>query len=189
MVMGFAALYPSTRAANFGPENWKSNNKSCSAEAMTKIKTSNKLFTEIADELAFSGKGATRFIEFSSYYLLINHQKSTYNKCFYINIGLIYKEILGRSLTAEDIVGAFSVKSPTIPIHVSFRLNRFPSAPPDLQEKLDKLIMNDSILELKNLLLDVFKRLLTFIKNSHDRRTIRKLYEEKKLSASILKEV
>ena len=131
----------------------------------------------------------TRFIEFPACYLLINHQKSAYNKCFYINVGLIYKEMLDKKLVADDLAGAFNINNPPAPIHVSFRLDCFPSAPPDLQEKFDRLIAEGAMCELKALLLDALQRLLIFIDNHHDRKTIRKLYDEKKLSALILKEV
>ena len=156
---------------------------------MTKSKTSNKLFSEIADELALSGSGMTRFIECPTYYLLINHQKSVYSKCFYINVGLIYKELLDRNFTADDIGGAFNIKNPTAPVHVVFRIGRFPSAPPDLEREFDRLIAEGAMSELKEILMDALKRLLVFIGDNHDRKTIRKLYDEKKLSAGIRKEV
>jgi len=156
---------------------------------MTKSKTSNKLFSEIADDFALSGVGTSRFIEFSSCYLLINHQKSSYSKSFFINVGIIYKELLGRNLTANELSDALNLKNPSIPVHVYFRLESFPSAPPDLQEKFDHLISEGSINELKEVMIDALNKLFIFIENNHDRKTIRKLFNEKKLSASIRKEV
>jgi hypothetical protein len=155
---------------------------------MRKNMTTNKVFGEVAKELNFYGSGLTRYIVFSSYYLLINHQKSSYSKCFYVNIGLIYKDILDNSLSDYEILGAYKVKEPTAPIHVDFRIECFPLAPSGLQEKLDYLTRSGKMDELKSLLLKVFRKLIIFVEENYDRKNIRKLQDERKLSAMVMKE-
>lgn len=156
---------------------------------MSKVLTTNKVFSSAAVEVGFLGAGNTRYIEYPDFFILINHQKSSYSKVFYINVGIIYKELLAESPSVQDVCSSFNFRDSKLPVHVGFRVERFPGAPGSLQKTFDDLVANGSMDELKVLLIDVFSRLIEFVEKNHDRATIRRLRDEKKLSAMVLKEV
>lgn len=155
---------------------------------MTKRLTTNTIFDSIALLLGFHGDGATRFIEETGYYLLINYQKSVYNNTFYIHIG-IYKELLSTPLSALDLNGAFKVKNPTTVVHVDFRLDDLPGASQKLQETFDLLIKQNNLKRITHVLNENLIKLLSFMHKNHARSTIKSLRDQKKLNAMILKEV
>lgn len=154
---------------------------------MTKRLTTNTIFDSIALHLGFHGDGATRFIEETGYYLLINYQKSVYNNTFYIHIG-IYKELLSTPLSALDLNGAFKVKNPTTVVHVDFRLDDLPGASQKLQETFD-LLIKQNLKRITHVLNENLIKLLSFMHKNHARSTIKSLRDQKKLNAMILKEV
>ncbi|MFG0632824.1 DUF4304 domain-containing protein [Pseudomonas sp. xss_2] len=156
---------------------------------MKKSVTTNKIFNSTSVQLGFQGDGATRFIEEADYYLLINHQKSAYNKTFYINVGVIYKELLCTRPSAQELNGAFNVKNPTTEIHVDFRLDDFPGASQNLQETFDSLVKQHELESIANVLMDNLKKLLSFMQKNYARDNIKSLRDQNKLSAMILKEV
>ncbi|MCV9917663.1 DUF4304 domain-containing protein [Pseudomonas sp. BT-42-2] len=156
---------------------------------ITKRLTTNTIFDSIALHLGFHGDGATRFIEETGYYLLINYQKSVYNNTFYINIGIIYKELLSTPLSALDLNGAFKVKNPTTVVHVDFRLDDLPGASQNLQETLDSLIKQNDLKRITHVLTENLIKPLSFMHKNHARSTIKSLRDQKKLNAMILKEV
>ena len=156
---------------------------------MSKVLTTNKVFSSAAVEVGFLGAGNTRYIEYSGFFLLINHQKSSYSKVFYMNVGIIYKELVGRNPSIDEICSAFNFRDSKLPVHVDFRIEGFPGAPVDLQKTFDDLVVDGKMDELKILLIDVFHRLIAFVEKNHDRTTIRRLRDEKKLSAMVLKDV
>ena len=151
--------------------------------------TTNKVFGIVAKELGFNGSGITRFIEYPTYYLLINHQKSAYSKSFYLNVGIVDKELLSQHLDGEDIAGAFKARDPTAPIHVDFRIERCPTMPVDLAASMECCVTEERMADLKEILCDALQRLMAFMEKNHDRKTIRKLSDAKQLSAMLLKEV
>ncbi|MBV6288839.1 DUF4304 domain-containing protein [Pseudomonas aegrilactucae] len=156
---------------------------------MSKVLTTNKVFSSAATEVGFLGSGSTRYIEYPDFFLLLNHQKSSYSKAFYVNVGIIYKELMGGSPSIEEVCSAFNFRDSKLSVHVDFRLEGFPDAPVKLQKTFDDLVVNGDMGELKRLLIDVFSRLIEFVGKNHDRATIRRLRDEKKLSAMVLKEV
>ncbi|MGB7991810.1 MAG: DUF4304 domain-containing protein [Candidatus Methylophosphatis roskildensis] len=147
-----------------------------------------KLFGQIAKELGFQGSGVTRYIEFPTYYLLVNHQGSVYGKCFYVNVAIYYKELLDKPLEDKDITDTFKVHSAVWP-HVTFRIEGCPTVPADLQEHFDHLVKVDRMDDLKEILRDALQKMLAFMRENHDRKTIRRLNDAKQFPAMLLKEV
>lgn len=147
-----------------------------------------KVFGQAAKDEGFKGSGGTRFIEYSDYWLLINHQKSAYSPYFYINVGLFYKEILVRPLSDDDVKSAFKSSAPVWP-HVSFRVENCPGMPDNLVNLIDRCVEQDESDKLAELIRDTLLRLLSFMEKNHDRHIIRKLNDAKKFPAMLLKEV
>jgi hypothetical protein len=157
--------------------------------AEKKTLTTGKIFGQVAKEVGFQGRGVTRYLEYPTYYLLVNHQKSAYGKMFYINVMIVYKELSEKSFSDEDLQNAFKNFSP-VPWHVDFRIERcMPEHKKGLKELMDACVRDEKMDELKCLLKDALCEVIAFVEKNHDRKTIRKLYDERKLSASILKEV
>lgn len=146
---------------------------------MSKVLTTNKVFSSAAFEVGFLGAGNTRYIEYPDFFILINHQKSSYSGVFYINVGIVYKELLVESPSIQDVCGAFNFRDSKLSMHVDFRLEGFPDAPVKLQKTFDDLVVNGDMDELKRLLIDVFSRLIAFVEKNYDRATIRRLRDEK----------
>ncbi len=154
----------------------------------TKQPTTNKVFGDVAKELGFNGNGVNRFIEYPTYYLIVNHQKSAYSKLFYVNVGIFYKELLSRPLDEKDIADTFK-KSASVWPHVNFRIERCPTMPADLADRMECCVKEERMDDLKEILRDAVQRLLAFMEKNHDRKTIRKLSDEKQLAAIVVKEV
>lgn len=147
-----------------------------------------KVFGEIAKGFGFQGAGATRFIEYPNYWLLVNHQKSTHNNFFYVNVGLYFKEMLRSPLEQQDIKDAFKAQG-GVDIHVQWRVERTPGMPPDLVERINRSVDGERTDDLRLVLSEAFKHLLAFLAQNHDRHTIRKLNDAKQFPAILLKEV
>jgi len=124
-----------------------------------------KVFGQAAKDGSFKGSGGTRFIEYSDYWLLINHQKSAYNPCFYINVGLFYKELLMHPLNDEDIESAFKSSAPVWP-HVSFRVENCPGMPDNLLKLIDRCVEQEASDKLAEVLRDTLFRLLSFMEKT-----------------------
>ena len=154
---------------------------------MKKIQTG-KIFGKAAKETGFKGSGVTRYIEFPNYWLIVNHQKSFYSIHFYVNVGLIYKELVNNTITEDVLKNAFKGKTTVFP-HVTFRIEHCPGIPDDLTVQIGHAVENGQEEILENVLKEALTKLLTFMKKNYSRQDIRKMYEEKKLSALILKEV
>jgi hypothetical protein len=155
--------------------------------AEKKTLTTGKIFGQVAKEVGFQGRGVTRYLEYPTYYLLVNHQG--YNKMFYINVLIVYKELSEKSFSDEDLQNAFK-NAKIVPWHVGFRIERcMPEHKKGLIALMDVCVRDGKMDELKCLLKDALCELIAFVEKNHDRKTIRKLYNERKLSALILKEV
>ena len=152
-----------------------------------KFQTS-QIFKKAAKETGFNCAGITYFIEYMDYWLLINHQKSFYSKHFYINVGLFYKEFLTEPLNTDILKKAFKPKTDTYP-HVLFRIEHCPGMPEDLTISIGRSVENEQSEKLFEILQETFMLLISFLNENNDRESIRKLYNDKKLSAMILKEV
>jgi hypothetical protein len=152
-----------------------------------------KIFGQVAKELGFQGRGVTRYLEYPTYYLLVNHQKSAYSKRCYINVKIVYKELSEKSFSDEDLQNAFKIYSP-VPGHVTTRIECFmpdylPEYKNDLQKLMDACVDDGKMDELKCLLKDALCKVIAFVEKNHDRKTIRKLNDERKFSAMLYKEV
>ncbi|WP_175045606.1 DUF4304 domain-containing protein [Burkholderia lata] len=147
-----------------------------------------KVFGQAAKVAGFHGAGATRFVELPHLWLLINHQKSSYSKSFYVNVGIFYKELLVGNFGESEIKMAFK-KSASIWQHVDFRLDDCPGVRGDFQAKVDACVAEGDMQGLEQILFDAFSALTEFAGESGDRKSIRRLVSEKKLAAMVLKEV
>lgn len=144
-----------------------------------------KVFGDVARDLGFSGKGDTRYIEYPSHYVAINFQRSVYGKSFYVNVAILYKELLQNSLTEAEIAEIIKSGFP----HVGFRLESCPGNPPDLQDQMDRCVSEEQMNDLPSLLREATKQVVSFLNQNYDRKTIRRLTEAKQLNALVLKEV
>jgi len=157
--------------------------------AEKKTLTTGKIFGQVAKEIGFQGRGVTSYLEYPTFYLLVNHQKSSYSKRFYVNVVIVYKEFLEKNLSDEDLQNAFKTYSP-VPWHVSARIEDFmPEHKRELQEILDACVAGEKTDELRDILKDGLREVIAFVEKNHDRKTIRRLNDEKNFFATILKEV
>ncbi|WP_149205926.1 DUF4304 domain-containing protein [Flavobacterium johnsoniae] len=152
-----------------------------------KIQTG-KIFGKAAKETGFKGSGVTRYIEFPNYWLLVNHQKSFYSIHFYANVGLIYKELVDHTITEDELKNAFKGKSAIFP-HVKFYIERCPEMPDDLTIQIGRAVENGQEERLENVLKESLTKLLSFFEKNYSRQDIRKMYEDKKLSGFVYKDV
>lgn len=149
-----------------------------------------KTFGTITEKLNFQGSGVTRRLETHTYWVIANFQKSSYNSGFYINIGILYKELLATQPNSDEIAMCFKSDSPFWP-HVTFRIEDCPDLPDSLIESLKKTTTANTNDETQtyDVLLTALAKTVEFIKINHSRETIRNLHKKRKLNAMILKEV
>lgn len=147
-----------------------------------------KIFGKVAKEMGFLGSGVTRYIEYSDYWLLINHQKSFYSRHFYVKVGLFYKEILSDPISETDLKNAFKGKTDVFP-HVTFIIEHCHEMPDDLTIKIGRSVENENSEDLTIILKEAFEILLYFMEKNYKRQSIRKLFNEKKLASFIYKDV
>ncbi|KAF1033809.1 MAG: hypothetical protein GAK33_06154 [Burkholderia lata] len=147
-----------------------------------------KVFGQAAKAAGFHGTGVTRFIELTHLWLVINHQKSSYSKLFYVNVGIFYKELLTEGFRESEIKMEFKKGASAWP-HVDFRMEGCPSVRGDFQAEVDKCVAERDVQGLEEVLSRAFSRLMEFVEKSGDRKSIRRLVNEKKLAAMVLKEV
>ncbi|WP_137926308.1 DUF4304 domain-containing protein [Cupriavidus sp. 2SB] len=145
-------------------------------------------FGNAAKKAGFNGAGNTRFIEYSSYWVIINRQKSAYGKQFYVNVGILFKELLEYPLSVGNIGMVLKMKSSIEP-HARWRIERSPGMPSDIVERINRSIEGEQMNELELALFETFSSLLAFLSQNHNRSTIRKLHSEGQLPAILLKEV
>jgi len=150
--------------------------------------TTGKIFGEVAKSHGFQGTGGTRYIEYPTYYLVLNHQKSSYGKSFYINVALIYKELSDKNFDVENFL-KINKKYSSLDYHVHFRIERCPTVNRDLQNLFDTYVKEDRVADLQEPLSEAVGKMIDFLKENHDRKTIRELSDNKKLSALVAKEV
>jgi len=152
--------------------------------------TTGKIFGKVAKEMGLQGRGVTRYREYPTYYLLVNHQKSSYSKRFYINVVIVYKELLERLPNEEELQNAFRTNK-TVPWHVNARIEDFmpKHEGKELIEMLDACVDDEKLDELGDILKDGLRKVFAFLEKNHDRKTIRRLNDEKKFFAIIRKEV
>lgn len=144
-----------------------------------------KVFGDLANDFGFSGKGDTRYMEYPTHYVAINFQRSVYGKSFYVNVAILYKELLQNPVTETEIAEIVKSGFP----HVGFRFEQCPGNQRDLQEQLDKCVSEERMDDLAVLLRNATKQVVSFLEQNYDRETIRRLRETKQLNALVLKEV
>ncbi|RBL79580.1 hypothetical protein DDE05_56945 [Streptomyces cavourensis] len=147
-----------------------------------------KMFGAAAMSVGFCGTRVTRSIEYDDYWLLINHQKSQYSKFFYINVCMVYKGLIFPGFTEQDAWNLYKKDAGWFP-HVAFRLENCPGVPTSLMEDIDRSVECQDEQRLKEILVSGLRMLLNFMEDHHSRESIRRLSNEKKLSAIVCKEV
>ncbi len=147
-----------------------------------------KVFGQAAVAAGFQGAGVTRFIELTDLWLVINHQKSSYSKLFYVNVGIFYKELLAGDFREPEMKMVFK-KGASVWPHVDFRMGGCPGVRGDFQAEVDKCVAERDAPRLEGILFDAFSGITEFVEKSGDRKSIRRLVTEKKLAAMVLKEV
>lgn len=155
---------------------------------ITKSFSTSRIFGQVAISAGFKGSGVTRFIDYPDYWLLVNHQKSSYSTRFYINVAILYKELLTCNFSEDDIKTIYK-NNATIWPHVTFRLESCPALSPSLKEDMDKFVEEQDEDGLTATLKHGLTALLNFVEHNHGRQNIRKLNDERKLTATLTKEV
>jgi hypothetical protein len=162
------------------------NAKTMAAEQETL--TAGKIFGHVTKEAGFRGRGATRYYEYPTYYLLIN-KKPSQRKRFHINIAMVYKELSRKTFSGEELQNAFKDPSP-VPRHVDAKIEHFmPESKKGLQEIMDACVDDERMDDLKEVIRDALRKVIAFVEKNNDRKTIRKLHNEKKFPARIHKSV
>ncbi len=96
--------------------------------------------------------------------------------------------MVNSTITEDVLKNAFKGKTTVFP-HVSFRIEHCPGMPDDLTIQIGCAVENGQEEKLENVLKEALTKLLSFMEKNYSRQDIRKMYEEKKLSALIHKEV
>jgi hypothetical protein len=136
------------------------------------------IFGKMAKELGFQGSGVTRYKEYADCYLIVNHQKSAYNRHFYVNVVISYKELLGKQLCEEDFKNLYK----SCDWHVDFRIGRCPGMVEKYAELSNLYVDNEDSEALALLIKQALSRLLDFMDRGHDRKTIRQMKESKQFT-------
>ena len=147
-----------------------------------------KIFATVSKQIGFKGCGSTFFIEYESYFLTVNFQKSSQGEGFYINAAITYKQLLDSLSTETGSTTTYKKCSSTLPSHVDFRVENIPQAP-YTQNDFDKLATHKDPNTTKDCLQKALEAVIDFTHKNHDRSTIRKLKETNILPAIIMKSV
>ncbi|KMN08042.1 DUF4304 domain-containing protein [Pseudomonas helleri] len=147
-----------------------------------------KIFGTVSKQLGFKGCGSTLFIEYESYFLTVNLQKSSHGEGFYINVAITYKQLLDSNTTELGSTTTYKKCLSTLPSHVDFRAENIPQAP-YTQNDFDKLASHKDSNTIKDCLQKALEAVIDFTHKNHDRSTIRKLKEANIFPAIIMKSV
>jgi hypothetical protein len=144
------------------------------------------IFGKMAKECGFLGSGVTRYREYPDCWLVINHQKSVYNRRFYVNVVITYKEILDKELNDNDFKNMYKA----CPWHVDFRIEGCPGMVKRYTELSNLYVKNEDADALALLIKESLSRLLDFMDKGHGRKTIRQMNESRQFThVSLWKEV
>jgi len=148
------------------------------------------IFGRCAKRAGFAGTTATRYRQLGDVILALNHQGSRLGRGFYVNLGLYFPDILAQPLSPDELENAFKQRSTTPHPHVLWRIENTPGLrQPFTQEYLDALLKAEDAIGIEELLNGALTDTLDFVASQVTRESVRHLYQERRFSAIILKEV
>jgi hypothetical protein len=117
-------------------------------------------------------------------YLIINFQRSSSKRSFYINGGISYTELLSSDDQKHSPITAFNSEATKFPIHVDFRAENIPNAPVT-QAEIDKIASSHDAKAIENIIHTAIESIIFFFYNHGSRAEVRKLKYAKLFSAII----
>lgn len=148
------------------------------------------VFSRCARKTGFAGTSTTRYRLLEGASLVINHQRASQSRGFYVNAGLYFQELLEHPLEPCDLESAFRYRSSIPTPHVDWRIEETPSLRRNFtQQDLDDLLLAGNRDGLKCLLLEALADVLGFASTHGNRESVRRLQQAGNFRAIIRKEV
>lgn len=148
------------------------------------------IFGRCAKQAGFAGTTATRYRQLGDVVLVLNHQGSRLGRGFYVNLGLYFPDLLAQPLSPDEVENAFKHRAITPHPHVSWRIENTPDLRrPFTQEYLDALLKAEDAIGIEDLLNEALADTLDFVTSQVTRESVRRLYQQRRFSAIILKDV
>ncbi|PZP67169.1 MAG: hypothetical protein DI592_23555 [Stenotrophomonas maltophilia] len=82
---------------------------------------SSTVFSKCARKTGFAGTSTTRYRLLDAALLVVNHQRASESRGFYVNAGLYFPELLAYPLAPDDLETAFRYRSSIPTPHVDWR--------------------------------------------------------------------
>ncbi|MBH1644393.1 DUF4304 domain-containing protein [Stenotrophomonas maltophilia] len=138
----------------------------------------------------YAGTTTTRYRLLDDALLVVNHQRASESRGFYVNAGLYFPELLVHPLTPDDLETAFRYRSSIPTPHVDWRIEETPGlrrafTQQDLHDLLDAGDRN----AMKRLLLNALADVAGFAATHGNRASVRRMQQEGRFRAIIRKEV
>ena len=151
---------------------------------------SSTVFSKCAKKTGFAGTTTTRYRFLDSVSLVVNHERATSDRGFYVNAGLYFPELLEHDLTPTDIESAFRYRCSIPTPHVDWRIEQTPGLRRAfIQQDLDDLLAAGDRAALQSLLLDALADVVDFAAAHGNRESVRRLSLHEGFRAIIRKEV
>jgi hypothetical protein len=87
---------------------------------------SSTVFSKCARKTGFAGTSTTRYRLLDAALLVVNHQRASESRGFYVNAGLYFPELLAYPLAPDDLETAFRYRSSIPTPHVDWRIEETP---------------------------------------------------------------
>ncbi|WP_081742257.1 DUF4304 domain-containing protein [Pseudomonas sp. FGI182] len=147
-----------------------------------------KIFQRVASKLGLCGRDTTFFMKHGNAYLIVNFQKASGNRSFYINGGISYTDLLSSSDLEHSPVSAYNNQPTQFPTHVDFRAENVPNSP-ITQAEIDAAASNYDAIATEKIIFTALESMILFARNYGDREEVHRLKQAKLFPAIIKKEV
>ena len=151
---------------------------------------SSTVFSKCARKTGFAGTTTTRYRLLDDALLVVNHQRASESRGFYVNAGLYFPELLEHPLAPDDLETAFRYRSSIPTPHVDWRIEETPGLRQAfIQQDLDDLLEAGNRDAMKGLLLGALADVASFATTHGDRESVRRLNQDGSFRAIIRREV
>lgn len=148
------------------------------------------VFSKCAKKTGFAGTSTTRYRLLEGASLVINHQRASESRGFYVNAGLYFAELLEHPLEPCDLENAFRYRTSIPTPHVDWRIEETPELRRRFtQQDLDDLLKAGNRDAMKCLLLDALADVAGFAATHGNREAVRRLNQDGSFRAIIRREV
>ncbi|HEL4244307.1 DUF4304 domain-containing protein [Stenotrophomonas maltophilia] len=148
------------------------------------------VFSRCARKTGFAGTTTTRYRLLEGVLLVVNHQRASEHRGFYVNAGLYFPELLEHPLAPCDLETAFRYRSSIPTPHVDWRIEETPGLRRAfIQQDLDDLLEAGDRDALKGLLLGALADVAGFAAVHGNRESVRRLNRDGSFRALIRREV